>query len=99
MYPAKYIVWEDSSGFKNGIVFPANLSHQEVWGMFQRQWPGYTLVSAGFVRWGWSQEKFQVVALCSGKSDSLKVAAKPNEDSTLLSRVIVGMDSGEVNVG
>jgi hypothetical protein len=80
MYEAKYVIVEGS-----GIIFSAAIQHKDMVGYNEK------CEGAGFVRFrcgknDWDEEI--VTAHCYGKSISLGIESRPEEDSRILTRQI-----------
>jgi len=75
MNKTKYIVFEDSGGLESLVQFEIVLKHSDLSLQFG------TAISAGFITDG----------QCHGHSESLKLTARPVEDTLLLARLKEGL--------
>ena len=79
MYPAKYVIING-----RGIIFSAAIQHKEMVGY------GENCEGAGFVHFAIQKDDYGdiVAAKCYGKSESLGIESRPEEDSKILTRQI-----------
>jgi hypothetical protein len=80
MYEAKYVIVEGS-----GIIFSAAIQHKDMVGFNQK------CEGAGFVHFATKVDSYGetiIIAKCYGKSVSLGIESRPEEDSQILTRQI-----------
>ena len=80
MYEAKYVIVGGS-----GIIFSAAIQHKDMVGYNEK------CTGAGFVRFATEKDSYGdtiIVAKCYGKSVSLGIESRPEEDSKILTRQI-----------
>ena len=75
MSKSKYIVFEDKGGLESLVHFEIVLKHSDISLQFG------TPISAGFITDG----------QCHGHSESMKLTARPDEDTLLLNRLKEGL--------
>lgn len=83
----KYIVVENSVGYKAPIIFPDILVHSIMAASLKKQ--GWGVISAGFVKQDDNGEIF-----CTGYSNTLNVSSRPKEDSELIHQILLGLPYG-----
>lgn len=77
----KYVIVTDEFGFEQPVVFGETLTHAEVSWYHKRQ---YSVVSAGFV--GFVPAVEGVKASCYGRSESLNLDSRGEEDEKLINK-------------
>ena len=71
----KYVVFEESGGLETLVQFEVVIKHSDISIQYA------TPISAGFITNG----------QCNGHSESLKLSARPKEDTLLLNRLKEGL--------
>ena len=80
MYNAKYVITDGRA-----IVFSAAIQHKEMVGHNEK------CEGAGFVTFGATSDQYGdliIAAKCYGRSDSLNIESRPDEDSRIVTRQI-----------
>ena len=77
----KYIVVKGNYGTEVVVMFPPLINHDEVA-------PLKTAVSAGFVKIYYKDDK--ITAQCYGKSTSLKIGSRPEDDKLVQLQIELG---------
>lgn len=78
MLNMKYVAFECPVKGWQFVIFPSTMKHNDAWASLVNMWPGYKLLSAGFVNDEWE---------CYGKSTSLGVTSDP-DDTMRMSRFL-----------